>query len=277
MLSHNQPLKTFCKIVPLLVTLVASATATDLKKPRSVEPQQTSSSIPTNAANYVHVTIHPSTGAIVAGAIYSLDAELKNVSNVPVSIDTSHVFLLVQPELAPSNFSCSLSYSAYPINRIPSPVVLHPGDLYMVSFDIGEGASPQILSDSPGCKANFWAKLRKRLDFVPGSFDFRKTGSYKILSTQEPSPAKESALTTATASADSEEHPFTETASLPVAIDQVQIVVYAGLGGLLAFLVMSFRKAATLWEYAGKRAGHSSHFQKIVLIRRAARCCRFYS
>jgi hypothetical protein len=225
-----------------------------------------------NASHYLHVTINPSTANIIVGAVYGLDAEIENISSVPITIDIDQIQLSVQPELAPPNVSCTWFYDAVANDRVPSPIVMRPGDHFTFFFDTGSAARPNTLKESPQCEATFWGGLRRRLDFVPGNFAFVLTGTF----TFTPAPlltgsGSGSASPVPGASTEPEEHYFAETATLPVTIDQFQIITYAGLGGLLAFLVTSFRNANTLSEYAGKlQAGSSKPPLKIVIILRGA-------
>ena len=83
---------------------------------------------------YLRVTINPSTTNIIEGAVYGLDVDLENVSNIPISIDTKDVQLVVQPELAPSNVACGWVYDAGTSSGVSSVVMLLPGDHFTVFF-----------------------------------------------------------------------------------------------------------------------------------------------
>jgi hypothetical protein len=191
----------------------------------------------------VKITINPSTSHIIVGAVYGLDAEIQNTSNVAVTIDLKKMFLSVQPELAPPNIACTWFYSPAQGDDQP-PMIMRPGDHFTVFFDTGARAADR--SVSPQCKATFWGGVRRRLNFIPGNYAFILTGSYLLPKSVPTLPAGSVTLpiNSSRSAPESEEHYFTETASLPVAIDQTQIILYAGLGGLLAFLVMTFRQAA---------------------------------
>lgn len=221
------------------------------------------------ASRYLHVTINSSTANIVEGAVYGLDAELENVSSVPVTVDLGSLRLAVQPELAPSDFSCTFFYDAA-TNGLASILML-PGDHFTVFFDTGAKASPQALKDDPTCVANFWGRLRRRLDFVPGNYSFVVIGKFTFVPPAAAGSLSGSAPPSPSSAGKPEEHYFAQAASLSVSIDQAQIILYAGLGGLLAFLVMSFRGANTLSEYAGKvQARSSDPARKFVIILREA-------
>ena len=251
-----------------LTTLVTVGSLVPVALSFQTPPVPSEATAPSSASTsrYLRVTINPSTANIVEGAVYGLDAELENVSTVPVVVQLSNLQLAVQPELAPTDFSCTWFYDAS-TNGLASIAML-PGDHFTVFFDTGAKANPQALKDDPVCVTNFWSRLRRRLDFVPGNYSFVVIGKFTF------TPPTTTASTSGSASpqpAKPEEHYFAQTASLPVSIDQFQIILYAGLGGLLAFLVMSFRRANTLSEYAGKvQAKSTDPARKFVIILREA-------
>ena len=257
-----------CVFVCLLLWGIGCSTImAQSNQPTPTKPGQGSS--PTSGdSHYLRITINPSTANIIEGAVYGLDAEIENMSNVPVTIDISQIELAVQPELAPPNVSCTWFYDAVSNESVPSPLVMRPGDHFTVFFDAGSSARPDSLKKVPQCEATFWTSLRRRLDFVPGNFSFVVTGIFKFA---PPSTPTGSPSTAANGQSTLEEHYFTEKASLPVTIDQAQIIIYAGLGGLLAFLVMTFRSANTLWEYAGRvQTSRKGSVSKAIIILRQA-------
>jgi len=190
-------------------------------------------------SHYLQVTINPSTADIIEGAVYGLDAELDNASDVAITVNLKTIRLTVQPELAPPNVSCTWFYRT--VTQVDS-LVMQPGDRFTVFFDIGSTASAGDLADSPGCESTFGGRVRRRLDFVPGKYAFVLTGTFAynpvaLATNSSPTVVAQASITTSQTA----EHYFSESANLPVTIDQGQMILYAGLGGLLAFLVVSFR------------------------------------
>jgi hypothetical protein len=168
----------------------------------------------------------------------------------------------VQPELAPPEGACTWFYEASYNQKISPLMVLQPGDNFTVFFDTGAKTSAETWNKNMSCQTTFWDRMRKRLDFVPGSYAFVLTGSFTdphsdLPSTGTNTPAK---------------HFFTATTNLSVAIDQAQIVFYAGLGGLLAWLVTTFRTAATLGEYVSivQVSSGSSLSNSLLILRKIA-------
>src|ERR1700749_4689019 len=70
------------------------------------------------ARDILLVTISPSTPHIVRGSVYSIDAEIRNVSGEKVSVDLNSIQLVVQAELAPEDNGCAWFYSASYISAI---------------------------------------------------------------------------------------------------------------------------------------------------------------
>lgn len=227
----------------------------------------------TTSSHYLKITINPSTANIIQGAVYGLDAEIENISNEQVTVDVGKIQLAVQPELAPPDISCTWLYNAGSNTALPSPLVMQPGDHFTIFFDTGRSSDGATVP--PDCKADLWGRLRRRLDFVPGKYSFMLTGTFSIpvaaITSAQSGASPATAADTAESSTKSDEHYFTEMVSLPVTIDQFQIIIYAGLGGLLAFLVMSLRSSGTLSEYAAKlQAGSTKPHPKSLIIARQA-------
>jgi hypothetical protein len=261
-------------ILLLSIANVSSGTrAAQASQRASTESGQTLGGATDIASHDLHITINPSTANIIQGAVYGLDAELENVSNLPLSVDRGVIQLAVQPELAPPNVSCTWFYTAVANPKVPMVMLMQPGDHFTVFFATGPKDS---LRNSPQCQATYWGRLRRQLDFVPGNFSFVLTGTFSTPKAVSPSaqPSISSPQTSLSSQIAStpEEHYFPEAASLPVTIDQSQIIIYAGLGGLLGFLVMSFRNSTTLSEYAAKvqSASLKPPPKFLIILRQAA-------
>lgn len=253
---------------------LAPSLAAQAKNQQSPKASQSGASATNASSHYLKITINPSTANIIQGAVYGLDAEIENISNLQITVDLHKIQLAVQPELAPPNISCTWLYDAGSNTALPSPTVMQPGDHFTVFFDTGTSSEGSTVR--PDCRADFWGRLRRRLDFVPGKYSFVLTGTFSVpaatLASSPPGMSPATSVGTVDASTKPDEHYFTETVSLPVTIDQAQIIIYAGLGGLLAFLVTSFRNAGTLSEYAAKVQATSSkpHPKFLIIARQAA-------
>jgi hypothetical protein len=254
------------------LSTTAGQSAAQAKNQPSTAAGQSAAGATNATSHYLKITINPSTANIIQGAVYGLDAEIENTSNLQITVDLHKIQLAVQPELAPPNISCTWFYDAASNSALPSPMVMQPGDHFTVFFDTGTSSEGGTVS--PDCRADFLGRLRRRLDFVPGKYSFVLTGTFSVpatLARSSPGVSPTTPAGTVEASTKPDEHYFTETVSLPVTIDQAQIIIYAGLGGLLAFLVMSFRNASTLSEYAAKvQAASSKPHPKFLIIARQA-------
>ena len=217
--------------------VIPSAKSRDdtLQKLREAEPAA-ASELPSSAkepgqnsgyARALSVELTASTAHIVQGAVYGLDAKFTNNGPGPISIPLSTVALSVQPEMGPAKSLCAFPF---PISQTTTPfITLMPGDVYTAVFDLG--AHVDHLQTTDSCYAPFfWDRLRKYIDFAPGNYTFSVYGLY--------CDGKVSSLASCQV-----QHMFSQTSPFAVSIDQAQIVLYAGLGGLLALLVTRFRKA----------------------------------
>jgi hypothetical protein len=249
----------------LMLFLILGAAGSLLAATKQTPPAKVEGQASSSAPSLLQVTINPSTRNIIVGAVYGLAAELQNISDVPIYIDLERLLLSVQPEVAPSNVSCGWSYHTYYTRPI---LKLLPGDHTTAFFYLGGNATPEMLKQNPECAASLWSRIRRRVDFVPDKYAFVITGNY-TLSPPAADDGSESNRSEVSSSPMLEQHHFSEVASLPVSIDQAQMVVYAGFGGLLAFLVMSFRKGRTLSDYAAAvQASSSKPPAKAIVIAR---------
>lgn len=252
-MGNDRHLRCVSGIVLLLLctfgTLVPSLVAQSHQQSSAVSGQP-KGGVTNSSSSYLRVTINPSTVKVVQGAVYGVDAELENISNLPIALHVQDTSLAVQPEIAPSRSSCTMVYPATvasPEHSESASTVLQPGDRFPVFFLTG--SQSDLTSE---CKGTRWDVVRKQLDFVPGNFTFVLTGTFTI-------PTRASSKSDAP---NPEIHHFTETASLPVTIEQFKIVLYAGLGGFLAFLVMSVRNASAF-------SGYKAHVKLLIFLYKA--------
>jgi hypothetical protein len=203
-----------------------------------------------DSTNTVQVTFDTAPSQVIQGSAFSLVADIQNTTSSLILIDLDTVYLAVQPELAPPSAVCEWFYPASYEASLPSKIYLQPGDHLTVFFNAAEKTDANTWNKYPTCRANWWGRVLKRLDFLPGSYSFLLRGTYySNLPTATTGGSQPQASTGASlpapASASGDEHFFSASANLPVAIDQTQIILYAAIGGLLAWLVMTFRSSPT--------------------------------
>ena len=206
----------------------------------------------------LQVTISASTQHIIRGAIYGLDADLKNASSRTLLLELNTITLAVQPELAPNKQRCVYYYapsmnpfyyqpSANPAQAAGPQLILQPGEHVPIFFNLGiipptppaTDAAQKAAADQymKACgTSGFWSGVRKVLDFTPGNYSFVLSGKVRpFLTTYD---AKGQADGGQWAPLD---NVFSQSAQLPVGIDQSQILLCAAIGGLLAYIVMALR------------------------------------
>lgn len=178
----------------------------------------------------VQVTLNSSVQHIALGSIYSMSADVKNVSSQPLVVDLASIDLAVHADLAPPSERCVWWYQAglspHFDSSSSSLIVLQPSEHIPVFFDLS--AYPKIVQNpnakDDGCQLDFWHRLAREADFQPGDYTFTVLGFYDPDATSK-DPAR----------------PFSHATQFPVAISQSSIVIFAAFGGILAFLLTAIQ------------------------------------
>jgi len=216
-----------------------------------------------DADSFIQVTISPSTPHIIRGAVYSIDAQIKNVSSGVVAIDLKSITLAVQPEVAPAMEGCAWFYGGFYSSSISDKeapaFVLQPKEHITVFFNIGNSAG----SSDANCTLGRLGNIRRSLDFVPGPYTFELMGRFLL-------PKSGSSSSPSDPTAWSPERIFSQSAALDVGIDQANILAFAALGGLFAFLVMAFRDQGDLANLAVEQIGTRTWFRKLAVLMKNA-------
>jgi hypothetical protein len=219
----------------------------------------------------LQAVIHSSSNHLVKGAVYSVDADIKNVSPLAIRIDLASIQLAVQPELGPSGFRCvyfPLTHwprSVQP-NRDSTILILQPNDQFPVFFNLGGDASDAFarMHDSACTGLSWMGKLRKVLDFVPGDYSFVLTANF---SSPQASMAEANPSQPDTWSA---ERQFSQSAQLEVGVDQADTLLFAALGGIFAYLLMALQAQGDMAAFAGKAAWTKGWLKQAGLVVRNA-------
>jgi hypothetical protein len=223
-----------------------------------------------DAESVIQVTISPSTPHIIKGAVYSIDAQIKNVSSGPVAIDLNTVTLAVQPEVAPTMQGCAWFYddfySSSISNKEGEAFVLQPQEHITVFFNIGNSA----VRPDPNCILNRLGNIRRNLDFIPGPYTFDLMGRFSA-------PVSGSALSGSAPTSWSGQRVFSQSAVLDVGIDQANILAFAALGGFFAFLVMAFREQGEAGKVAAAQMWTRSWFKNLAVFAKNAIGAAFLS
>jgi len=176
---------------------------------------------PGNAGTGIKVTISSSTPVITLGSIYSMSASLENVSNTPIYVDLSSTQLAVHAILSPPMKSCAWFYDALHNSAFDDSAksfLLQPQERVLVYFDLSERPTTNE------CNNGYWGELSKKINFSPGNYVFSVDGFYTPLGSTLPAPRT-----------------FSESATFQVGISQLRIVIFAAIGGILAYFLTSLK------------------------------------
>ncbi|HLY40700.1 MAG TPA: hypothetical protein VKR52_05770 [Terracidiphilus sp.] len=222
-------------------------------------------------ASPLKITITPSETPLKLGSTSNIAADIQNVSNVPVEIDTSEVQLMVHAILSHTDTLCVTPLRPVTNTNLLGLLVLQPQDHVSVLFNLSQEAfsygdnetavqnlkeqmlqgantsNPIVNSQQSiqgpqakyrhlyqqayknSCDPNMFGPLKRAIDFTPGSYDYFVTGKFSVCDPTAANPCPAPSRS------------FSESATFQVGIDQVQIIIFAIVGGLLAYLVVAAR------------------------------------
>ena len=223
-------------------------------------------------ASPLKITLTPSESPLKLGSTSNIAADIQNVSNVPVELDTSEVQLMVHAILSHTDTLCVTPLRPVTNTNLLGLLVLQPQDHVSVLFNLSQEAfnytadektaveqaqkqmldagnknnpiaqsqlairAPQIEyrqkyqdAYSRSCAPNMFGPLRRAIDFTPGSYNYFVTGKFSVCDPTAANPCPAPSRS------------FSESAIFQVGIDQVQIILFAIVGGLLAYLVVTAR------------------------------------
>jgi hypothetical protein len=207
------------------------------------------------------------------GSTSNIATDIQNVSSVPVEIDTSEVQLMVHAILSHTDSLCVVPLRPVTNTNLLGLLVLQPQDHVSVlfnlsqeafSYDQGEKAEvtkvQAAMSQSAtkpndpaaqrqqqlranqvtyrqlyqrayqrSCDPNIFGPLKRAIDFTPGTYNYFVTGKFSVCDPTSAIPCPDPSRS------------FSESAAFAVGIDQVQIIIFAIIGGLLAYVVVAAR------------------------------------
>lgn len=219
------------------------------------------------------ITLTPSETPLKLGSNSNIAADIQNVSNLPVVVDTGSIQLMTHAILSTTASLCAIPLSASGNTSLAGPVTLEPEDHLNLFFNLSEtpystnqlaslqedfaaisaatpAGSTSTASTDPAtrvsliaaerkyqndlssyseenCSPNLYERLKRKIDFAPGSYDYFVSGKFAICE-----PDGTCAIPNRS---------FAQSAMFPVGIDQTLIIAFAIIGGLLAYLVVSVR------------------------------------
>jgi hypothetical protein len=213
------------------------------------------------------ITLTPSENPIKLGSTSNIAADILNVSNRPVEVDTTTIQLMTHAILSQTDTLCVLPLGPTTNTTIMGPMILQPQDHLSVLFNLSQkrldySPEEQAIVDSyfkstarsteapaqaaavdvqrnyqkvirtsynRSCDPQFFGPIKRALDFSPGNYEYYLTGKFSVCDPNVPNYCP------------NEVRSFAQSASFPVGIDQTQIIIFAIVGGLLAYLVVTVR------------------------------------
>ena len=237
---------------PLKATAVAPAqTATNGADAGTGSPAvEVTTSMP------LKITLTPSETPLKIGSTSNIAATILNTSSKPVLVKLDSMQLRTHSIVAASTSRCVLAMTPNYNMSYGGDVILQPQDQVSVLFNLSEGAAKiddpsdiqappagtgvagtqapapitkKMLADMKAeCDAGSFGGIKRALDFSPGNYDYFLSGYFSLCIFQ------------GDAACNLPMRQFSLDATFPVGIDQTSIIIFAMVGGWLAYLVVIF-------------------------------------
>ncbi len=231
------------------------------------ETQSSSANVVTSTP--LKITLTPSELPLKLGSNSNIVADIQNILTQPVEIETKSIELMMHAILTPSASLCSAPMSATSNRQIMQEpyLVLEPQDHLTVFFNLSqrpmtpeqlkklmddsqtttaapnqiEGQAMRSPAVTPyqrdlrafyeeSCQTTLSGRIKRAIDFTPGNYEYYLSGRFSVCT-------KVGEINNCYFPTRS----FGQSATFQVGIDQSLIIVFAVLGGLLAYLVVSVR------------------------------------
>ena len=212
------------------------------------------------------ITLTPSETPLKLGSNSNIAADIQNVSTKPVELDTTAIQLMVHAILSKTDSLCVLPLGPTTNTYLMGLLVLQPQDHLSVLFNLSqkpfvytkeeataidqtlqkmhpsgptstqpEQASYQRLYQEAylrSCNPSAFGPLERAIDFTPGNYEYFLTGKFSVC---DPIPGSSMPICPYPMRS------FAQSEKFPVGIDQIQIICFAIIGGILAYLVVAVR------------------------------------
>jgi hypothetical protein len=197
---------------------------------------------------------------------FGVYADLQNMASVPIIIYPKNIRLVAQPEITNGQDCIYSSDGFFPTEPNPDkdhllggPIVIQTGEHYQVFWTPGsancEDASEAGALAAVGRLGTGLKQYALRsIGFVPGDYAFVILGKASLY----PENKEESAY-----------HTFVQVTKLHVGITQLQAIVAAMFGGLLAYFVVALREGGEFQKLKNEQEGkkRSSLWKWSVILR----------
>jgi hypothetical protein len=191
----------------------------------------------------VKVIIATSRPEVSTSGNFGVHADLQNAASVPITIYPKNIRLVAQPEIT-NGRDCIYSQDGFfPTEPNPDkdhplggPIVIQPGEHYQIFWAPGSANCEDASSGSRWVTfGRFGVGLQqyalRTIGFLPGDYAFVIVGKVSL----SPDGVEQSPY-----------HTFVQVTKLHVGITQLQAIVAAMIGGLLAYFVAALRENGEL-------------------------------
>lgn len=197
----------------------------------------------------VSVKISTSRPDVTRNHAWGLTADIQNISPASVVIAAAEVTLVMQPE-ATQNTQCDAAYTSFLPNTTNTQgsdkeITLQPGEHYLFFWSGTDYSS----TPDQACMLGRFGKLAETLNFYPGAYTFVVEG--KLRTVNDPSTY----------------HTFAESISVKMTIEQLAIMLFAGMGAILAYLVTALQPNAD-FDRARSPESHKISLRGVLSISR---------
>ena len=216
----------------------------------SLSGSETTTAIP------LKITMTPSETPLKIGSTSNVAATIENISNVPVAIPTSSLMLTAPAIVGGTASKCVLDILEANVLIANQPwITLQPQDTVTVLFNLSQPLRTSRPEKTPGetdaafemekknfdnysrsCGMGSLGPVERLLDFSPGNYDYYLQGQFTLCTTSQQA--------TSNPACQLPNRNFSASASFPVGIDQMSIVIFSVLGGWLALLYVIFSRAS---------------------------------
>ncbi|HEY1902660.1 MAG TPA: hypothetical protein VGG56_09535 [Terracidiphilus sp.] len=242
------------------------------KQNRYLPQGSQSSSANVVTSSPLKITLTPSELPLKLGSNSNIAADIQNISNQPVEIETTSIQLMAHSILTPSGSLCSIPLPATANSQIMQDryLVLEPQDHFSVFFNLSQRSMTdqqraKLLADSQAqpaaapiqvggqsapstqltryqqdlqddylqsCQTTVAGRIKRAIDFTPGNYDYYVSGRFSVCH-----------MVGEQISCYDPTRPFGQNATFQVGIDQSLIIIFSIVGGMLAYLVVTVRSA----------------------------------
>jgi hypothetical protein len=191
----------------------------------------------------VKTTIATSRPEVTTSGTFGVYADLQNLASVPITLYPRETTLVVQPEVG-RDPDCVLEFDGFfptepnVLSNPPlgGPIVIPPKEHYQVFWGLGTAGNTRC-SRTPAVEGFWswpeqrWKNFKANIGFLPGDYAFAVVGKAYLSPGGKVDPAY---------------HTFVQGTKLHVGITQLQSMIAAMIGGLLAYFVAGLREGGEL-------------------------------